>query len=884
MSTPEVTALLSSAHPGWNSINGDPAVVTFSFADDAGRVFGSVPDGEWAPFTEEQKAGIRTALTAWAAVSGLAFVEVADSIAPAGIDIRFHMEAFGPEARGDGFAGYPPAGHVYFKMETLGASSFAPGTYGFHAAIHEVGHAIGLKHPFEGANQLPADQLFVTYTVMSYDSAPVSGLGIYDVLAAQHIYGVDSPATGAAASRWWDAAASVVRHVGTGLGEYLVGTNLADIIDGGAGNDIIRGGMGVDAERLGTEAASRDSLFGGAGDDTLLSALSIFGLDTLDGGEGYDWLVVPTLDSLLDGKPAIRASLAEGLVRLWQENFPVTDHFRNIEGIVGTGYRDLLSGGTGAPPGVTFRLVGAGGDDRIEGFGLVTNQADYRSSSVGIVASLEAGTATDGLGGTDQLVAIRNIAGSAVGADRITGSPWADMLHGFGGNDTLSGGLGADTLDGGAGTDSLAGGGGDDLYRVDSALDRVAELPGGGSDTVIATVSVTLAAEVEALTLAGTAAINGAGNVLANALAGNGAANRLLGLGGDDTLRGLAGNDTLDGGIGNDRLDGGLGADSMAGGAGNDTYIVDSAGDIVTEAANAGIDQVFASVGHILAPGVENLTLLGTVAAGTGNAGNNILAGNAAANALNGLGGNDRLLGLAGDDTLQGGEGNDTLDGGAGADRMVGGAGDDVFIVDAAGDSVVELAGGGLDRVQSSVSLALFAGVEDLVLTGSLALGATGNGLDNLLSGNAGANAMAGLAGNDTLDGGLGHDSLSGGVGDDLLLGGFGNDTLNGGAGADRFRFAAPGQGIDRIQDFGAIDVIEISRAGFGNLLAPGVLDAANFSGTGSATAAVPQLLYVAATGTLRWDADGTGATPSVAIAVLAGAPAITAADILVVA
>ena len=74
-------------------------------------------------------------------------------------------------------------------------------------------------------------------------------------------------------------------------------------------------------------------------------------------------------------------------------------------------------------------------------------------------------------------------------------------------------------------------------------------------------ISYVLAANVENLTLSGTAALNGTGNGSANTLVGNTANNLLLGNAGNDTLSGGAGNDKLDGGTGNDVLTGGAGLD-----------------------------------------------------------------------------------------------------------------------------------------------------------------------------------------------------------------------------------------------------------------------------------------------------------------------------------
>lgn len=131
------------------------------------------------------------------------------------------------------------------------------------------------------------------------------------------------------------------------------------------------------------------------------------------------------------------------------------------------------------------------------------------------------------------------------------------------GNDlanTIVGNSGNNVLNGGAGNDSLRGGKGNDTYVVTSG-DAVAEAAGSGTDTVKASFSYTLGANLENLTLLGSAAIKGTGNSLANVITGNSGNNTLNGLAGADNLRGGTGNDTLIGGSGKDTLQGGSGSD-----------------------------------------------------------------------------------------------------------------------------------------------------------------------------------------------------------------------------------------------------------------------------------------------------------------------------------
>ncbi|HET6222144.1 MAG TPA: calcium-binding protein, partial [Dongiaceae bacterium] len=139
-------------------------------------------------------------------------------------------------------------------------------------------------------------------------------------------------------------------------------------------------------------------------------------------------------------------------------------------------------------------------------------------------------------------------------ANLLTGNGGDNYLFGDTGNDTLNGGAGNDTLDGGAGNDSLVSGLGNDLYIIDTASDAVVEAAGEGTDTVQSSATYTLAANVENLTLTGSANLNGTGNTLANLLTGNGGNNALDGGAGDDTMIGGAGNDTFNVNNGNDRV------------------------------------------------------------------------------------------------------------------------------------------------------------------------------------------------------------------------------------------------------------------------------------------------------------------------------------------
>ncbi|BAL23743.1 M10 family metallopeptidase C-terminal domain-containing protein [Azoarcus sp. KH32C] len=249
---------------------------------------------------------------------------------------------------------------------------------------------------------------------------------------------------------------------------------------------------------------------------------------------------------------------------------------------------------------------------------------------------------------------------------------------------------------------------------------------------------------------------------------GDDAVNKLVGTTGDDLIYGFGGADTLTGGNGNDWLDGGSGADKLYGGAGDDSYVVDDAGDKVTELLGAGVDQVVSSVSYTLKNNIEDLTLVGTANTnGTGNALANVLTGN---------------------------DGDNLLTGGRGVDTFRGGLGNDTFVLDQAGEleNVWEVVGGGTDTVQiaysntsklSAMSVDLAGGslwaIENVTVTGKGLFDVYGNELDNVLIGNASSNRVEGGDGSDHLDGKAGNDVLVGGGGLDILTGGAGKDTFD---------------------------------------------------------------------------------------------------------
>jgi Ca2+-binding RTX toxin-like protein len=323
---------------------------------------------------------------------------------------------------------------------------------------------------------------------------------------------------------------------------------------GDGGNDLLDGGSGT------------DQMTGGAGDDKFL--VDSAGDEIIEAaGEGAD-TVVTSVSYALSAGQHIETFATTLLAGTGAINLTGNEHAQHISGnnginginggggndtLFGHGGNDALNGGAGADQmtgglGNDIFYVDAVGDAVVE----VANQGtDMVRSNVNYTLGAD----------VENLVLI--------GATAIngTGNTLNNAITGNAAKNILSGGSGNDILNGATGADKLVGGVGNDIYLTDGG-DTIVEAASQGTDTVKSSVSLTLAANLENLTLAGAASINGTGNTLGNTMTGNAAVN---------VLNGGLGNDVLNGGAGNDILSGGLGKDTLVGGAGSDYFVFNTA-------------------------------------------------------------------------------------------------------------------------------------------------------------------------------------------------------------------------------------------------------------------------------------------------------------------
>ena len=435
----------------WNGVAGlhAPVIVTYSFVETADigpwQATSSYANNGYTSFTAAQRANFRDALAEYSKAAGIVFVE-----ATSGQGMINAMDTSGSGWGGWANVAYSTetyTGHGELIVDNSGA--YDEGTYGFQTMLHELGHAMGLQHPWEGSvtlDPLVDDQW---HTVMTYNNSyPYTDhLGTLDVAAMRYLYGAASATAG-----WAVALVGGVLHVtgsargdvlqgidvrnslGGGLGaDKIYGREATDTLHGGFGNDVLSGHGGSDDvfgdagnDVLYGYAAQNawdsgtDHLFGGLGDDRLYGG---YNGDNLFGGAGNDLLGGSRGDDTLHGGDGAD-SLYGGIE---------TDAYgRDL--LYGELGNDLIKGGLGDDTG-----YGGSGNDQLFG----EEGSDSLYGGLG-GDRLDGGTGWDTIYGDE-------------GNDFVAGGDDSDQLYGGAGNDTIYGGSGFDTLDGGAGNDVLVG-------------------------------------------------------------------------------------------------------------------------------------------------------------------------------------------------------------------------------------------------------------------------------------------------------------------------------------------------------------------------------------------------------------------------------------------
>lgn len=493
------TALLSDS--AWVAEAGTPTVVTYAFAATVAEDYEPDFVATYSAFTDAQRSVARQAFDDFAAASGLTFVEVAEDQAEIRLgnyDFAAHSTLGGTTFAG--FAFYPSRQIVDDSAlsSELGGDVFIDGGSSARARYdliaHEIGHAIGLKHPFEGPIAL--DQAFddAAYTLMSYSGSRSAGegLGPLDIDAAEALYGPNAFASsegGGLVQFQFDVAADRVVQRWEDADSAIVATALRDRVFAGGGNDTVGGyegadtllGQGGDDVLWGLDDHDRlvghgghDTIWGGGGRDLAIGQGGDDSLsggawnDTVIGGSGQDTLFGDAgRDLMRGGRDADYLDGGRGVDRVFAGS--------GDDQAMGGGGADRVFGQAGSDllfgSGGSDRLHGGGGNDQLDGGGardrLIGAKDDDR---------LFGGNGRDtllGNAGDDQL-------DGGSGRDRLFGGSGDDHLRGIAGPDRLAGGSGADTLTGGAGNDRLIGGAGADVFVFE-----IDQGTGPGADRIV---------------------------------------------------------------------------------------------------------------------------------------------------------------------------------------------------------------------------------------------------------------------------------------------------------------------------------------------------------------------------------------------------------------
>ena len=413
----DYTTLLSGSYWSGAETPGQPVFVTYSFdttapASDAG-VLSASAYATFTPFTAAQQAQAKQALQDWSSSSivagggsGIIFLQVA----PGKGDINFAAYNFttDPNAHAVGGEGFYPWGNWNYSTAGSGTIRFAAdqagagnilmntafetgGLFAYDTVLHEIGHALGLKHPTDAwtdnvpgwvnvvHNQWdPSVAYSNTFSIMSTGASSLTEPTAADFQAIQSVYGTSAQAAAQDKSWKWNATTYTLTQVLKDGSQTVRGISTSNIITGGTGNDTVYAiGSGT------------NTINGGLGNDNLVGGS---GINYLDGGPGADTLngwFGTTYASYKDAKAGVTVNLLNPSLNTGDA---AGDIYLHITRVVGSGFNDTI--------------IGDNSGDVIQG---------------------------------------------GAGNDVLTGGTGKDTITGGAGNDIITGGGGADTLTGGTG-------------------------------------------------------------------------------------------------------------------------------------------------------------------------------------------------------------------------------------------------------------------------------------------------------------------------------------------------------------------------------------------------------------------------------------------------